>query len=231
MSRRSRRRKTLPPGKFLTIPLPVAKTALGTLSGPEFRSFIAICAQSQPWSNGTAMLCRSVIREFSLGSARTVTEATKKMLEHGLIVQTRKAAQHRAAMFGVTHMPLNLDAMEKAGAAPLRTVSASNVEALKQTAALPTVVALQRFQGGSTTATNVEALGQKTGLSASTLEACGGISSDPALPRVKQSKNLASQRTQKGAAGELFGRRVPAPPDPSEHGPFNGPKISENPAR
>lgn len=116
MSRRKRSRgHKLPPGKFVAIPADTLKQSLAILTAGEFRVFICLCAQSQPWSNGTAYLTKSVIREYRLGSTRTVTAATAKLIEAELIRRTRRARQHVAARYGVTHLPLNLDAMAKQG--------------------------------------------------------------------------------------------------------------------
>jgi hypothetical protein len=126
MSRAGRsRHKKLPLAKFAPIPVDGIKFAASILTAPEFRVWVCLCAQSQQWSNGTANLTRPVIREYHLGSTRTVTQAIRKLIESGLIVQTRKHRQHVCAMFGVTHLPANLDAMEKQG------VSATTWEALK----------------------------------------------------------------------------------------------------
>jgi hypothetical protein len=138
MARRRKRGYKLPPGKFVAIPIDMLKQVAGELSAPELRCWIALCAQSQPWSNGTAKLCRSVIKEFHLGSQRVVTAATKKLLDAGRIVQTRKAVQRKCALFGVKHLPLNYDAMAKEGVGePISSAtnrgsanSATNEEAL-----------------------------------------------------------------------------------------------------
>lgn len=116
MSRKRKRGYKLPPGKFASIPVEHLKHAAGILSACELRVWIAICAQSQPWSNGTAKLCRSVVREFHLGSWTTVSAATEKLIEAKLIKRTRKFRPRHCALYGVTHMPLNYDAMEKANA-------------------------------------------------------------------------------------------------------------------
>jgi hypothetical protein len=113
--RRRRRGYRLPPGKFAPIPVDLVKRAAGLLSAPEFRVWICLCAQSQLWSNGTANLTRSVIREFHLGSTRVVTSSIRKLIDAGLAKRTRPARQHVCAMFAVTHLPLNRDAMAKQG--------------------------------------------------------------------------------------------------------------------
>ena len=108
-----RSRSVAPQGKFAQIPVNKAKAVLMELSAPEFRVWFALCLQCQHWSNGTGKLCRSVIREFHLGSQRVVTAATKKLIERGYIVKTRVARQRVCALFGVTHLPLNTDAMTR----------------------------------------------------------------------------------------------------------------------
>lgn len=121
---RRRSRGHAPKGKYAQIPVDVSKAVLAQLSAPEFRVWFSLCLQCQHWSNGTGKLCRSVIREFHLGSQRVVTAATRKLLESGYIVRTRKAKQRTCALYGVTHLPLNYDAMEKAGV--LQPLSDSN---------------------------------------------------------------------------------------------------------
>lgn len=127
-----KRRKTIfpPLGKFAQIPAVTAKQVLGVLSAPGFRVWFALCMQNQHWSNGTGKLCRSVIREFHLGSQRAVTAATKTLLERNYIVRTRSARQRVCALYGVTHLPLNLDALSKAGLteSQIRTVQARFAE-------------------------------------------------------------------------------------------------------
>lgn len=116
MSRPRKRKHKLPPGKFASIPVEHLKHAAAILSACELRVWLALCAQSQPWSNGTAKLCRTVVKEFSLGSWTTVSDAIPKLIEAKLIKRTRKARPRHCALYGVTHMPLNYDAMEKANA-------------------------------------------------------------------------------------------------------------------
>jgi hypothetical protein len=121
-----------PQGKYAQIPASVAKSVLGHLSATEFRVWFALCMQCQHWSNGTGKLCRSVIREFHLGSQRDVTAATKKLLAKRFIVVTRAARQRQCALYGLTHLPLNTDALAKGGLddaairAALRRFSDSN---------------------------------------------------------------------------------------------------------
>lgn len=112
---RKYKRSVTPHGKFAQIPVSVSKAVLAEVSATEFRVWFALCMQCQHWNNGCGMLCRSVIREFHLGSQRDVTAATKRLIERGRIVRTREAIQRKSALFGVTHLPLNVDALAKAG--------------------------------------------------------------------------------------------------------------------
>jgi hypothetical protein len=114
MGRRSKR-SVAPHGKYAQIPVSISKAVLAILSAPEFRVWFALCMQCQHWSNGTGKLCRSVIREFHLGSQRTVTAATKKLLAGKQIIMTRPARQRRCALYGVAFLPLDNDAMAKEG--------------------------------------------------------------------------------------------------------------------
>lgn len=116
VSRPRKRGYKLPPGKFASIPVDRLKHAASVLSAGELRVWLAVCAQSQPWSNGTAKLCRSVVKEFHLGSWTTVSVATEKLIATKLIVRTRKFRPRHCALYGVTHMQLNRDAMDKANA-------------------------------------------------------------------------------------------------------------------
>lgn len=112
---RKGKRSVAPHGKYAQIPVNVSKAVLAALSAPEFRVWFALCMQCQHWSNGTGKLCRRVIREFHLGSQRTVTAATKKLIACKQIIMTRAARQRRCALYGVTFLPLNNDAMAKEG--------------------------------------------------------------------------------------------------------------------
>src|SRR5690349_19334800 len=114
VSRRNKR-SFAPLGKYAQIPVAQSKLILSVLSAPEFRVWFALCLQCQHWSNGTGKLCRSVIREFHLGSQRVVTSATKTLIAEGHIVKTRNARQRVCALYGVTHLPLNADALRDEG--------------------------------------------------------------------------------------------------------------------
>ena len=116
MPRPRKRAYKLPPGKFASIPVEKLKSAAGVLSACELRVWLALCAQSQPWSNGTAKLCRSVVTEFHLGSWTTVSAAIKKLIAAKLIVRTRRFRPRHCALYGVTHIALNQDAMAKENA-------------------------------------------------------------------------------------------------------------------
>lgn len=112
---RSKKKGNAPQGKYAQIPVTKAKDILAELSAPEFRVWFCLCLQSQHWSNGTGKLCRSVIREFHLGSQRVVTAATKALIEKGHVLRTRAARQRICALYGVTHLALNTDAMASEG--------------------------------------------------------------------------------------------------------------------
>lgn len=149
-----RKKKTFSPlGKFAQIPVVTAKQVLGVLSATEFRVWFALCLQNQHWSNGTGKLCRSVIREFHLGSQRVVTGATKTLIEQNYIVRTRAARQRVCALYGVIHLPLNTDALAKAGLTDneIRTVQARFASIVCDT-----------NRGSASSATNGEALTNKT---------------------------------------------------------------------
>lgn len=183
MSRRGRRKKgNVPPGKFAPIPVDVAKAVMAVLSAPELRVWLALCLQCQHWNNGTGKLCRSVIREYHLGSQRVVTAATRKLIEKGHIVRTRKARQRTCALYGVKHIELNHDAMEKAGA----------IDPLSDT-----------NSGSANSATTSEALSDKTNISGSARpietplalpmrKRIGPFLAALALPQGNTSKNLPS---------------------------------------
>lgn len=112
-----RGKSVAPQGKFAQIPVARSKDVLAEFSAPEFRVWFVLCLQNQHWANGTGKLCRSVVREFHLGSQRVVTAATKKLIELKFIIRTRAARQRVCALYGVTHLPLNTDALSKAGLA------------------------------------------------------------------------------------------------------------------
>jgi hypothetical protein len=102
-------------GKYAQIPVALAKEVLGKLSAPEFRVWMALCLQCQHWCNGTGKLCRSVIKEFHLGSQRVVTAATKQLIDAKHVVRTRDPKQRKCALYGITHLSLNTDEMAKEG--------------------------------------------------------------------------------------------------------------------
>ena len=149
---RRKKRTFSPLGKFAQIPVVTAKQVMGALSAPEFRVWMALCLQNQQWSNGTGKLCRTVIREFHLGSQRVVTAATKTLIERKFIVRTRSARQRICALYGVTHLPLNTDALAKAGftESEMRTVLRRFGETVCDT-----------NRGSANSATNGEALNRK----------------------------------------------------------------------
>lgn len=114
MSRR-KPKSTPAGGKFAQVPVRLAKSVMVELTAPELRVWLALSLQCLQWANGTGKLCRSVIREFGLGSQRNVTAATKKLIASGRIVLTRAARQRKCALYGVTHLPLNTDALAREG--------------------------------------------------------------------------------------------------------------------
>lgn len=147
-----------PHGKYAQIPVALSKEVLAVLTAPEFRVWFALCMQNQHWSNGTGKLCRKVIREFHLGSQRAVTAATKKLIEGKFIVRTRTARQRVCALYGVTHLPLNTDALAKAG------VTESQIQTILRQ--FGTIVC-DTNRGSANSATKVESLNRKDDISGS----------------------------------------------------------------
>jgi hypothetical protein len=187
-----KRKGKAPHGKFAQIPVNVAKGVLAGLSAPEFRVWFCLCLQCQHWSNGTGKLCRSVIREFHLGSQRVVTAATKKLIARGHIIKTRSARQRVCALYGVTHLPLNTDAMASEGLSDdeIRSV-------LRRFAA----VVSDTNRGSANSATTSEALNVKNDIRGSAKPSepplalphgnrNGTFSTPLALPQGNTSKNL-----------------------------------------
>ncbi|WP_129648580.1 hypothetical protein [Peristeroidobacter agariperforans] len=193
MSRPRKRRHRLPPGKFATIPVDHLKRAAAILSASELRVWLALCAQSQPWSNGTAKLCRSVVKEFHLGSWTTVSDATQKLIDAKLIVRTRKFRPRHCALYGVTHMPLNYDAMEKANAVEAADQLAT--DSCSKTLATDPVA---RTNGGSSK------LGQNTSDSLQRLYRIKGKNPADSLQVLYQSKTLPSPTGISGAVPPVF---------------------------
>jgi hypothetical protein len=206
VSRPRKRKYKLPPGKFASIPVDKLKEAAALLSACELRVWLAVCAQSQPWSNGTAKLCRSVVKEFHLGSWTTVSAATDKLIEAKLIVRTRKFRPRHCALYGVTHMPLNYDAMEKANAVEdadqLATDSCSKILATG---------AVARTTGRSSKS------GQNTSDSLQRLYRIKGITPPNSLQVLYQSKTLPS-----GTAVLSSGSSSSPVPTPTRRGPLGG---------
>jgi hypothetical protein len=191
---RHRKKGKAPEGKYAQIPVSPAKLVLSKLSATEFRVWFALCLQCQHWSNGTGKLCRSVIREFHLGSQRVVTAATKKLIEERHIIKTRSARQRVCALYGVTHLPLNADALADAGldGEQIRATLRRFAECVSAT-----------NRGSANSATTTEALKDKTDIrgSAKHVEAplvlpqgkrIGPFSTPLALPQGNTSKNLPS---------------------------------------
>ena len=95
----------------------LATEAVRTLPLAHFKLYITICALCKPWLNGAVPLSRKVLKEsFGILSGRTINRALSDLIERKLIVRTRKARPRHAALYGVVHLPLNHDAMKKAGA-------------------------------------------------------------------------------------------------------------------
>lgn len=90
--------------------------AVRTLSPAVFKFYIVTCALCKPWCNGAVPLVRSVLREFGIVSGYAINHAITTLLALKLIVRTRNARPKHAALYGVTHLPLNLEAMKKAQA-------------------------------------------------------------------------------------------------------------------
>jgi hypothetical protein len=90
--------------------------AVRTLPLSAFKLWTVAVALCKPWSNGAVPLTRSVLVKFGLANSQAVTQGLAILIERGLIVQTRKAISRRCALFGVSHLPLNQDAMTKVGA-------------------------------------------------------------------------------------------------------------------
>lgn len=205
MSRPRKRKYKLPPGKFASIPVDKLKEAAALLSACELRIWLAICAQSQPWSNGTAKLCRTVVKEFSLGSWTTVSAATEKLIKAGLIVRTRKARPRHCALYGVTHLSLNHEALEKANAVEdadqLATDSCSKTLATG---------AVARDTGGCSE------LGQKKSNSLQRLYRIKGKTPPNSLQVLYQSKTLPSGTAVLSGASSCS----PAP-IPTRHAPLD----------
>lgn len=178
MGRRKKRPYKLAPGKFASIPVDLLKKAAGVLSAPELRVWLAICAQSQPWSNGTAKLCRSVVTEFHLGSWTTVTSATEKLIAEKLIVRTRRFRPRHCALYGVTHMALNADAMAKENAAEPEELA---TDSCSKTLATPSV---------ARTTAGCSKSGEKASDSLQRVERIEGFSPPNSLQTVYQSKTL-----------------------------------------
>jgi hypothetical protein len=191
---RHKKKGHAPKGKYAQIPVEVSKAILAELSAPELRVWFCLCLQCQHWSNGTGKLCRSVIREFHLGSQRVVTAAIRKLIENGHVVRTRKARQRVCALYGVTHLPLNADAMAKEGLgdAEVRSVLRRDSECVSDS-----------NRGSADSAPTSEALKVKTDIRGSANppevplalpqgKRIGPISTPLALPQGNTSKNLPS---------------------------------------
>lgn len=190
------------PFEFAPLPRDISKAVMAELSATELRVWLALCLQCMEWSNGTGKLCRSVIKEYSLGSQRDVSAATKKLIASERIIRTRTSRQRTCALYGVTHLPLNLDALAKAGFtdAEIRSVQARYAG-----------IACDTNSGSANGAARVEAPNSRIDISGSAkpLEQplalppgnrIGPISTALALPPWNTSKNLPSVDGNPGAA-------------------------------
>ena len=108
--------------------------AVRTLPLADFKYFMVLTALCKPWNNGAVPLARSVLQGFGLISSDTTNRAIGNLLERGLIVRTRTARPRHAALYGVSHLPLNIEAMNKVGARdPGSTPSAPRTETEPET--------------------------------------------------------------------------------------------------
>jgi hypothetical protein len=95
----------------------------------DFKHYIVVTVLCKPWLNGAVPLARSVLADFGLTSSDTTNRSIQNLIARGLIVRTRAARPRHAALYGVCHMPLNGDAMKKAGARdPRETLSDTRTE-------------------------------------------------------------------------------------------------------
>jgi hypothetical protein len=213
---RNRKSGVAPKGKYAQISVEHGKAVLGETSAPEFRIWFALCLQCQHWSNGTGKLCRSVIREFHLGSQRVVTAATKKLIANKRIIRTRNHRQRVCALYGVTHLPLNVDALTKEGLseAQIRSALQRFAECLSDT-----------NRGSANSATTSEALNDRTDIRGSAKPSeqplalpqgkrIGPFSTPLVLPHGNTSKNLPPPTGVAAALGAPAPVPVPPPGPP-----------------
>lgn len=123
-----------------------------------------------------------------------MTAATKKLIECGRIVKTRAHRQRTCALYGVTHLPLSLDALAKEG------LSDSDIKSVQARFA---ALACDTNSESANRDTTVKALNSRTGNrgSAKPLEQplalpqgnrIGPLPTLSALPQWNTSKNLPS---------------------------------------
>jgi hypothetical protein len=89
--------------------------AVRTLSAFQFRVYIVALALCKPWKNGAVPLVRGVMVKSGITSNGAAARAIAELLNRRLLVRTRKARPKHAAMYGVTHLPLDAEAMREAG--------------------------------------------------------------------------------------------------------------------
>ena len=125
MSHRKSRKQGKLGRDFAPLYEPVLRSkAVRDLPLAEYKHYITLTALCKPWNNGAVPLARSVLRDFGLTSSCSTNRAIANLLKLGLIVRTRPARPRYAALYGVAHLPLDADAMKKAGArAPRATPS------------------------------------------------------------------------------------------------------------
>ena len=118
MSRRDRqkRQNKLGNGWAPLYKATLASDPVKTLPLATYRVYITIVSFCDDYHNGIVPLSRKVLREYGITSVRTITRAVATLLERGLIVRTRAARPRHSALYGVSHRPLNLEAMRKIGA-------------------------------------------------------------------------------------------------------------------
>jgi hypothetical protein len=105
----------LPPGWAPLYEKTLQADAVRTLSSFQFRVYVVALALCKPWSNGAVPLVRSVLVKFGITSNGAAARAIAELVKRELLIRTRKARPKHAAMYGVKHLPLNAEAMRKAG--------------------------------------------------------------------------------------------------------------------
>lgn len=109
---------------FLQIPSSVLHSkAYGELDGWGVKLLVDIASQFRGHNNGDLCAAFSILKEKSWRSKGTLHKALSKLLEVGLIEQTRQGGRNRCSLYAITWRPID-ECKGKLDVRPTRAPSA-----------------------------------------------------------------------------------------------------------